>query len=71
MPQALVQWVEQGQAPDRVIATARGAGNPGGENANQPADWAADRTRPLCAYPKVARYNGTGDVERAESFTCR
>lgn len=71
MLQALVQWVEQGQPPDRVIATARGAGNPGGENANLPVDWAADRTRPLCAYPKVARYNGTGDVERAESFTCR
>jgi Tannase and feruloyl esterase len=28
------------------------------------------RTRPLCPYPKVAKYKGTGDVKRAESFTC-
>jgi hypothetical protein len=29
-----------------------------------------DRTRPLCPYPKVAKYKGSGDVNRAESFTC-
>jgi hypothetical protein len=67
---ALVDWVESGVAPDRILATARGAGNPGGENAELPADWAPDRTRPLCPYPLVARYDG-GDPERAESFTCR
>ncbi|MBX3619793.1 MAG: tannase/feruloyl esterase family alpha/beta hydrolase [Rhizobacter sp.] len=67
----LVNWVEQGQAPGAVIATARGAGNPAGVNADVPAGWAADRTRPLCPYPKVARYNGTGDVELAASFTCQ
>ena len=48
----LVNWVEKGQAPDTVIATARGAGNAGGVNADVPATWAANRTRPLCAYPK-------------------
>ncbi len=68
---ALVDWVENGRAPDRIIATARGAGNAGGVNSELPAGWAADRTRPLCPYPLVARYNGTGDVERAENFTCR
>ena len=30
-----------------------------------PATWAADRTRPLCPYPSVARYVGSGDVEKA------
>jgi feruloyl esterase len=68
---ALVDWVEFGVAPDRIVATARGAGNPGGENPELPAAWAPGRTRPLCPYPAVARYDGTGDSERAESFTCR
>lgn len=67
---ALVDWVEQGEAPDRVIASARGAGNAGGVNAEVPAGWAPDRTRPLCPYPKVARYDGSGDVEEAGSFAC-
>ena len=68
---SLVDWVERGVAPDRIIATARGAGNAGGANAAVPGDWAVDRTRPLCPYPQVARYNGTGTSERAENFTCR
>ncbi len=67
---ALVDWTEFGIAPDRIVATARGAGNPGGENPELPADWAPDRMRPLCPYPTVARYDGTGDPERAESFIC-
>lgn len=67
---ALMDWVEKGVAPDRIIATARGPGNPGGANSSVPVNWAADRTRPLCPYPKVARYSGSGDVERAESFSC-
>jgi len=66
----LVDWVERGEQPQEVIATARGAGNAGGENAEVPGDWAADRTRPLCPYPKVARYVGSGDVEDAASFSC-
>ena len=68
---ALVGWVEQGQAPDALIATARGAGNAGGANAEVPADWAINRTRPLCPYPKVARYNGSGSIDDAANFTCR
>jgi feruloyl esterase len=67
----LVNWVEKGQAPDSVVATARGAGNAGGVNADVPAAWAANRTRPLCAYPKVAHYNGSGSLEDAGSFTCQ
>lgn len=67
----LVRWVEQGQAPQAITASARGAGNPGGVNPELPADWSAARTRPLCAYPTVATYNGTGPLESASSFSCR
>jgi feruloyl esterase len=67
----LVNWVEKGQAPDTLQASARGAGNAGGANGDVPASWSAARTRPLCAYPTVATYNGSGDVEQAASFTCR
>lgn len=66
----LIRWVEEKKAPKRVIASARGPTNPGGPNADLPSDWAPDRTRPLCAYPRVASYNG-GDIEHAESFDCR
>ena len=67
----LVNWVEKGVAPDSVVATARGAGNAGGVNAEVPADWSAARTRPLCSYPKVAKYSGTGDKESAANFSCQ
>jgi Tannase and feruloyl esterase len=67
----LVAWVEQGQAPRGVVASARGAGNAGGVNAELPAAWAAHRMRPLCPYPSVAFYKGSGDVESASSFECR
>lgn len=70
MLDALVDWVEQGEEPDRLIATARGAGNVGGENTELPADWAPDRTRPLCPYPQIATYNGSGDIDDAVNFTC-
>ncbi|HEX2547895.1 MAG TPA: tannase/feruloyl esterase family alpha/beta hydrolase [Ramlibacter sp.] len=67
----LMQWVEQGVMPQRVVATARGAGNAGGANTDLPASWSATRTRPLCPYPQVARYRGTGSLESADSFTCQ
>jgi feruloyl esterase len=67
---ALVEWVEKRRSPDRVVASARGPGNTGGVNPEVPAGWAPDRSRPLCAYPRIARYQG-GDVERAASFVCR
>ena len=68
---ALVAWVEQGTAPESMVATARGAGNAGGVNAELPVGWSAARTRPLCPWPKVARYKGSGDIESAASFECR
>jgi Tannase and feruloyl esterase len=67
----LVNWVENGVVPDSVTASVRRTGNPGGANADVPATWAANRTRPLCTYPKVAMYNGTGSLESASSFTCQ
>jgi feruloyl esterase len=65
----LVNWVEKGVAPDAVKSTARG---PGANvvNTEVPADWAANRSRPLCAYPKVAKYKGSGSLEDAASFSC-
>jgi Tannase and feruloyl esterase len=56
---ALTGWVEQGRVPDAIPATA-GPKSP----------WPG-RTRPLCAYPRVARYSGHGDLDRAENFQCR
>lgn len=67
----LVAWVEKGKEPGAIVASARGAGNPGGVNPEVPADWAPNRTRPLCAFPTVARYKGYGDVESASSWRCR
>ncbi len=67
----LVNWVEQGQAPDSVVASARGAGNAAAVNADVPASWSATRTRPLCPYPKVAKYKGSGSLESADSFSCQ
>jgi hypothetical protein len=56
---ALVNWVEKSAAPERIVATA-------GQNSPWPG-----RTRPLCAYPKQARYKGAGSVEDAGNFVCR
>jgi feruloyl esterase len=67
----LVNWVEKGQAPDSIQASARGAGNAGGANADVPANWSPGRTRPLCAYPQIAVYKGSGSLEDAASFTCQ
>jgi feruloyl esterase len=55
---SLVNWVEKKAAPDRIIATA-GNGSP----------WPG-RTRPLCPYPKQARYQGSGSIEDAANFIC-
>jgi hypothetical protein len=60
----LVDWVEHGKAPANVTATVRA------ENRELPPDWSKTRSRPLCDWPKVARYRGAGDVESAESFRC-
>lgn len=67
----LVDWVENNQAPETIVAAVRGPGNPGGANDEVPADWSANRTRPLCPYPMSAQYDGQGDPEVATSFSCR
>jgi feruloyl esterase len=52
------RWVEKGEAPARIIAAHSTSGK-------------VDRTRPLCPYPQVARYNGAGSIDEASNFTCR
>lgn len=64
----LVDWVERGIAPDAVVARARGAGS-ASPNPEVPSHWSPTRSRPLCAWPAVARYRG-GDPEQASSFAC-
>jgi feruloyl esterase len=54
---ALEQWVEQRKAPDKIIASHVAAGK-------------VDRTRPLCPYPQIAKYKGTGSIDDAANFVC-
>ena len=54
---ALERWVEEGVAPAQVIATKRVNGQ-------------VQRTRPLCAYPQIARYKGSGSTDDAANFSC-
>jgi feruloyl esterase len=54
---AIQNWVEKGQAPDTITFAQRDKG-------------AIYRTRPACAYPKVPKYKGSGDINKAESFDC-
>lgn len=65
----LVAWVEQGVAPQAVVASVRGVGS-NLPNPEVPADWSPHRTRLLCPWPQVARYRGAGDIESAASFQC-
>jgi len=58
---ALERWVEQGVAPEMVIATKRQSATP---------EAPALRTRPLCPYPQVARYKGSGSTDEAANFSC-
>ena len=55
---ALEQWVEQKRAPEQIIASHMTNGT-------------VDRTRPLCPYPQVATYNGTGSIDEAANFSCK
>ena len=57
---ALEQWTEGGMAPAEIIATKYT-----GESSSE-----VKMTRPLCPYPQVARYKGTGDTAAAENFAC-
>lgn len=55
---ALERWVEQGQAPEQIIASRIVVGQIG-------------RTRPLCPYPQKAVYKGSGSIDDATNFSCR
>jgi len=58
----LEQWVEKGKAPDQIIAAHfPGGGAPSAK---------PDRTRPLCPYPQVAKYKGSGSTDDAANFVC-
>jgi feruloyl esterase len=54
----LAQWVETGKAPSNIVASHQTAGK-------------VDRTRPLCPYPAVATYKGSGSTDDAANFVCR
>ena len=54
---AIVDWVETGKAPEQMIARKIENGQ-------------ATRSRPLCPYPEVARYDGTGSIDEAANFSC-
>lgn len=58
---ALEKWVEDGSAPDKLIATKFVDDNP---------SKGVKMTRPICAYPKVVRYKGAGDTNDAANFEC-
>jgi feruloyl esterase len=62
---ALERWVEQGVAPERIVAEGVRPGDP----PHDPAK-GIKITRPLCPYPKTARYRGIGSSDDAASFTC-
>ena len=55
---ALEQWVEGKKAPDSIPASRAEAGK-------------VVRTRPLCAYPQVATYKGSGSTDDAANFVCK
>ena len=55
---AVEQWVEKGKAPDQVPAARVRNGQ-------------VDRTRPLCPYPQVAQYKGSGSTDEAANFACK
>jgi hypothetical protein len=59
---ALERWVEDGVPPERIVAA---------KYVNDQPAQGVQRTRPLCAYPKVAVYRGTGSTDDAANFDCR
>jgi feruloyl esterase len=55
---AIVDWVEDGKAPEKIIASKMNQG-------------VATRSRPLCPYPQHAVYSGSGSTDEAANFACR
>ncbi|MGW8266927.1 MAG: tannase/feruloyl esterase family alpha/beta hydrolase [Longimicrobiales bacterium] len=60
---AVTENIERMFAGNSILLSAGGGGMMGGARE-------VSRTRPLCVYPKQARYNGSGDVNDAANFTC-
>jgi feruloyl esterase len=58
---ALMAWSERGVEPQAITAT---------RFVNNNATLAVERTRPLCNFPLVARYKGTGSTDDAANFSC-
>jgi Tannase and feruloyl esterase len=58
---ALEQWVEKGISPQRIVATKYNGADP---------SQGVKMTRPLCPYPEVAKYKGTGDTNDEANFVC-
>ncbi|MXZ72250.1 MAG: tannase/feruloyl esterase family alpha/beta hydrolase [Acidobacteria bacterium] len=56
--EAIRAWVEDGHAPERLVAS------------KLDADGQVTLTRPVCPYPQVAEYDGSGDVNNEQSFRC-
>ena len=59
---ALVKWVENGEAPDRLLAT---------KYVNDDPAQGIKFTRPVCSFPKVAVWNGHGSDTDAANYNCR
>jgi Tannase and feruloyl esterase len=55
---ALLSWVENGKAPETLTAARR----------DQTGE--ITRSRPLCQFPQVAKYKGSGSTDKAENFVC-
>ncbi len=62
---AMEQWVEEGKAPNALIATQYEA-TPFGVEFSRPTG----RTMPLCQFPQMARYSGKGEVDDAANWSC-
>ena len=66
----IVKWREDGQAPERIVATHPGPVAMDHLDAQAQTGQAHRFTRPLCAYPELAQYDGSGDPDDEASFGC-
>lgn len=57
---ALMSWVENGTAPSSIIASKFGSDQQ-----------TVTRQRPLCTYPLQAKWDGKGELDLAESWSCK
>ena len=66
----IVKWREEGEAPERIVATQPGPVAMDHLDAEATTGQQRSFTRPLCAYPKLAQYDGAGDPDDEASFGC-